>query len=485
MVQSPTVLKEMKKAPLTIFVVSTLLLFLIAGMNANIASAGSPKTIVVPDDFSSIQLAVDSAAEGDTVFVKRGTYHQNVSIAKSLSLVGEESENTIIIGLESSDETINFYAPSSIIIVNADDVKISGFTLSIDGYGINGHGNGFQIANNIIKVYPTGVIFYGSNGIIANNTLRDSQVGTIKCIGSNNSIIGNSIRTFEQYTQNGRLDLEGSYNTIDENHVANLNLDKADHNVVSNNNCLRFELHNCSSNTVFGNIVNGPYVHGIRLSEGSGNVFYQNIIVNNSGAGLTLGDRYSSTENNTFYHNTFMNNSEHVDSVQDSEWSKNFWDNGKEGNYYDDYKGADSNNDGIGDSPYIVQETHYDMNLQRDVTVVFFKDNYPLMSPLKKPSSVLSPSPSLTPSNSPTQQPTPFKSPSGVFSPSPSSTLSGSPTQQQPTPEITQTASIDPWSNVLYDPGPFPFLEFVLVIAIALGATVGALLYFQRRKQIS
>ena len=32
------------------------------------------KTIVVPDDYATIQEAVDAASEGDTVFVKSGTY---------------------------------------------------------------------------------------------------------------------------------------------------------------------------------------------------------------------------------------------------------------------------------------------------------------------------------------------------------------------------------------------------------------------------
>jgi hypothetical protein len=51
------------------------------------------------------------------------------------------------------------------------------------------------------------------------------------------------------------------------------------------------------------------------------------------------------------------------------------------GNYFDNYKGTDSNGDGVGDSPYTVQETHWDEELQHDVTVVFFQDNFPLMAP--------------------------------------------------------------------------------------------------------
>jgi hypothetical protein len=43
----------------------------------------------------------------------------------------------------------------------------------------------------------------------------------------------------------------------------------------------------------------------------------------------------------------------------------NKWDNGKTGNYWDTYTGADENGDGIGDTPYELFE--------------YMTDNYPLM----------------------------------------------------------------------------------------------------------
>ncbi len=55
-----------------------------------------PKTIVVPDDYSTIQEAVDNAAEGDTVFVKKGYHFGSVFINKSLSLIGENNEPIIV-----------------------------------------------------------------------------------------------------------------------------------------------------------------------------------------------------------------------------------------------------------------------------------------------------------------------------------------------------------------------------------------------------
>jgi len=43
----------------------------------------------------------------------------------------------------------------------------------------------------------------------------------------------------------------------------------------------------------------------------------------------------------------------------------NIWDNGSEGNYWSNYNGTDSNGDGVGDTPYVIDENN--------------QDNYPLM----------------------------------------------------------------------------------------------------------
>jgi len=44
------------------------------------------------------------------------------------------------------------------------------------------------------------------------------------------------------------------------------------------------------------------------------------------------------------------------------------WDDGKEGNYWSNYRGVDNDGDGIGDTPYKIYEN--------------ITDNYPLMKPV-------------------------------------------------------------------------------------------------------
>jgi pectin methylesterase-like acyl-CoA thioesterase len=47
------------------------------------------KTIVVPDDYSTIQAAVAGASSGDTVFVRSGSYSGGIVVDKPMALKGE------------------------------------------------------------------------------------------------------------------------------------------------------------------------------------------------------------------------------------------------------------------------------------------------------------------------------------------------------------------------------------------------------------
>ena len=53
-------------------------------------------TIVVPDNYPSIQDAINNANAGDTIYIKTGTYVENPVVNKSVSLIGENRDRTII-----------------------------------------------------------------------------------------------------------------------------------------------------------------------------------------------------------------------------------------------------------------------------------------------------------------------------------------------------------------------------------------------------
>ncbi len=82
-----------RRSLLALALISVIVCSMLVGVQSVKAVA---KTIVVPDDYPTIQAAIDNANAGDTVFVKEGTYNETIVITKSISLIGEERETTVI-----------------------------------------------------------------------------------------------------------------------------------------------------------------------------------------------------------------------------------------------------------------------------------------------------------------------------------------------------------------------------------------------------
>ena len=54
--------------------------------------------IVVPDQYSTIQAAINHANDGDTISVRAGVYYEHVVVNKTVALVGENKETAVIDG---------------------------------------------------------------------------------------------------------------------------------------------------------------------------------------------------------------------------------------------------------------------------------------------------------------------------------------------------------------------------------------------------
>ena len=287
-------------------------------------------TIWVPDNYTTIQEAINNANEGETILVKAGTYYERVIVNKPLSLVGENKQNTTIDG--SGTETV--------VYVIANNITLSGFTIQNGEQGI--------------------YLSYSSNNVISGNDVSSNGYGVYLWGSSHNVVSGN-----EASNNDYGIYLEGSScNTLSGNNISNngygTRLYHSDNNVVSgneaSNNDYGIYVGDSGSTRISGNNVSNNN-DGIYLSYSSNNVISGNDVSSN-GYGVYLWG----SSHNVIFQNNFINYTEPLRSIG----SVNSWDNGVEGNYWSDYHGADADWDGINDTPY-----HIDENSQ---------DNYPLMA---------------------------------------------------------------------------------------------------------
>ena len=167
--------------------------FLFLCMLACAVCVASARTIFVPDDYAKIQWAVSNASTGDTIFVRNGTYAENVVVNKPLTLQGEDRNTTIIDGGGYLD----------VIRVTAKGVSISGFTVRNSGsyYG-GGAGiylsSGFNmLVNNIIMYNRYGIHLDCSDGNeIIDNIVSKNRRGIYldyhKYDGSDSNVVINN-----------------------------------------------------------------------------------------------------------------------------------------------------------------------------------------------------------------------------------------------------------------------------------------------------
>jgi parallel beta-helix repeat protein len=94
--------------------------------------------------------------------------------------------------------------------------------------------------------------------------------------------------------------------------------------------------------------------YGVEVSEANDNVIIGNVI-NHTIWSISLDRSYD----NLFYHNDFIN--KWIDLVHlFTHPGSNYFDNGLEGNYWSDYNGTDNDQDGTGDTPYLIDANNTD-----------------------------------------------------------------------------------------------------------------------------
>lgn len=262
------------------------------------------------------------------------------------------------------------------------------------------------ISDNLIKENKGNGVYlsHSTNNVIVNNEIKiNSNVGV------NISYSTSNIVTENQITENGG-------NGIFLTDIKDSNIAK--NNVTLNNGCgIGFGYG--PNGIVKGNIISKNDI-GIWISNAHDDTIILNNVTENSGVAVYLeGDQ----KNNQIYNNNFINN-KILDGLQANikrVWSypglyyqgnqreapppklvagaANYWDNGKEGNYWSDYKTRYPNASGAGlvgagNTPYVINENN--------------SDHHPLIIPIENinvdlpPLNLPSPTPSVTPNQDPT-----------------------------------------------------------------------------------
>ena len=278
--------------------------------------------IIVPDEYPTIQAAIGNASAEDTIFVKKGIYYfglgSDIVINKSLTLIGEDANATIING---QYESYNFRpAGYNTISIEASNVLITGFTMTncenaiainprdfgnfaditidgnvfIDNHGAvtdDGHFHDADvvISNNIIKNCSViGLYVSANNTVVSGNTITDNP-GAIavnearKITLSGNLIVNNSL---------GIVLSVVSGISIFENNITgrvgyDSNLNYYGRGIEFGSNCNNTLVHdnNIWGNTNAINVQNVLIITGspdVAVPQGSGNLVYHNNLFNNA-----------------------------------------------------------------------------------------------------------------------------------------------------------------------------------------------------------
>ncbi len=317
-----------KTRPIYAFAILLVILGFVPLEGASSPRVVSAATINVPDDYERIQWAIGNASVEDTIFVKAGTYYENVVIDKSLTLRGAGSDITIIDG----------GGTKAGVKITADSVNINGFTIRNSGDGI--HLNkcaGVIVGGNKITSNKNDGIYVESsiNNIISGNTISSNDLGGLFIEDSTGNTINDNVVASNSH--------EGVYVYYSSNNTVNSNT------IISHINWPAISLEGSDSNIVSNNTISRNKI-GIGLYEGSdSNTIVSNTISESEYVGIEI----FFSGGNLFHHNNLIGNRDHV--YPDG---ANTWDNGAEGNYWSDYNGT---------GPYVIDS--------------YNQDRYPLVNP--------------------------------------------------------------------------------------------------------
>lgn len=280
---------------------------------------------------------INSAAEGIIIEEKTNITIENVCLKQFYTGISLTSSSNITINkntLTDIHSAINLDSCNGTTITGNKEKNVVSAIRIANNYGQGESTNNIVMQNHITNALTGVSITPGSFNIISENSFVDVTVAIVE--GGNTTIISKNSMV------NGRtgISIGGTFGT---------DYDPS----IGGSNCV-----------IFRNYIANFSETGI-TAVGANNTIYENMIKDTKTGVKLEGTNWINASNNRFFYNNLINNTQSI-AIGNNTFA-NFWDNGKEGNYWSNYKGTDSNSDGIGDSSYTID----DINL----------DKYPLMTP--------------------------------------------------------------------------------------------------------
>ena len=331
----------MKK--IAVMAIAFLLFIPFASINGNnVASNMSTNNILYvggsgPNNYTSIQSAINDASNGYTIYVYPGNYNESIVINKSISLIGME--------INGEKPVISTSENKSTVIVEADGCIFRGFTV-LSGRGLRIISNENIVENNrVMYSKGLGISLYGSsNNLIKNNEVTNGFNNGIHLRKSSGNIITRNIVSANSETGIVVFDHSDyniiSYNNVTKNfHGMEIGEDANDSTIsfnhvyfnqqygicvdTSNNvSILNNTIHNhaygglqlmdCSNCTVSGNEIyyndRGIMVESNYMWEKQYNLIKRNNVYSNSGVGIYI----EGSLRNDFTENNLMDNGDNA-----------------------------------------------------------------------------------------------------------------------------------------------------------------------------
>jgi nitrous oxidase accessory protein NosD len=221
-----------------------------------------------------------------------------------------------------------------------------------EGFGIDSYSNNNTVSGSSIASSGNGIaIVSNSNG----NVIADNEV-------INNSATG----IFLDYASNSIIErnrIENNGNGISLHEYCN-GVGISENNIINNNYAISLNQSCNDCRISWNSVMNNSYGVSI-FSSCNGTYISENEVANSKVYGINVE---SGTQ--IAYHNNFLENAQNAKTNS----TTSLWDDGTEGNYWSDYAGHDFNLDGIGDSPYFMDENN--------------QDNFPLLGALNHESDI-------------------------------------------------------------------------------------------------